>query len=160
MSVLYFRHTHFLFIGKIMDMKKRIILLSFLSAGLLVSCSKDEPAGNTGNTSAVERFEDLQVNDDFNWSTNSSYELELQGLKTLPFAKKGLIEVRNLDNELIARRNTEISQDLKFEFEAAAGIDAFVVSFGSISKQVMVSNNKAVFDYLPVDDTSDIDESN
>lgn len=139
-------------------MKKSFLFLSGLALILLSACSKDDEPSQSTPSSGPQSFEEINTTADFNWSTQIEYILQIQGLKTLPFAKKELLEVRDSKGKLLARRLTEISQDVNFQFNAAAGAETFTITYGSIEKTVSVNNNTAVFDYIPVDDRSDLDQ--
>ncbi len=141
-------------------MKKTVFAISLLSMVFLSSCREDQADDNTQSPSFAASFEDIKTTPDFDWSTEEQYRLQLKGLKTLPFAKKGMIEVKTVSGDLLMRRLVEISQDRNIRFDAPAGLESLKVSFGTIEKVVPVSNNRLSFDYIPFDDQSDIEQDN
>lgn len=135
-------------------MKRMLLLL--LTLFTATACSDSTNSDDDQVFGPVDNFEEIQTQNGFKWSTEEEYELELIGLKTLPFSKQAVLEVSSLDGEVIHRSVVEASQNKTLKFKAVGGLDSLAVSFGSIFKEVDLHANRALFDFLPADDTTDL----
>lgn len=134
----------------------RRMILSLFTLLVLAACSDSGSSDDDQTFGPVDNFDEIQTQEGFKWSTEVEYELELEGLKTLPFAKQGVLEVSSLDGEVLHRSVVEASQNRSLKFKAVAGLDSLTVNFGTIFKEVNVHSNRALFDFLPADDTTDL----
>jgi hypothetical protein len=122
------------------------------------SCQKDDDnVGTSPVGSSVERFDQIQASPDFKWSTETNYTLNITGLKNLPFERTGIIDVADEAGTVVFRQLIKMTEDQQLQFNAAANIDEFTISFGQISKTIIPSGNSLAFDFIPVDDRSDLD---
>lgn len=131
-------------------------LLPILALLIASACSDSNSGDDDQAFGPVENFEEIQTQRGFKWSTEQEYELDLEGLKSLPFSKQGVLEISSLEGEVLHRAVVEASQTRTLKFKAVAGLDSIAVSFGTIFKEVNLHSNRALFDFLPADDTTDL----
>lgn len=140
-------------------MKKVFIIASALVLSLS-ACQKEADNNLSLSPSEAKSFEELQVSDNFNWSTETAYSLELIGLNNMPFGIKKQLKVETLNGEVLYTTLAEISQDRSIAFKAPAGLNSVIVRYGSITKECALKNGAFHFDFIPADDTSDLDPDN
>jgi hypothetical protein len=137
-------------------MKKTFIPIFCLGL-VLASCQKESDNLMAEPINQANSFEELKVDDSFTWSTEANYTLELKGLDNMPFGVKKQLSIETLDGKRVHTTLAEISQDRSLSFVAPAGMEIVKISFGSIVKESALQNGVFHFDFIPVDDTSDLD---
>lgn len=138
-------------------MKKLILGGLAIFAMSLTACQKENDTQEVPLPGNVNSFEQLQVNNDFNWSTEAEYTLALKGNGNVPFAVKRKLIVKDLNDQTLAITLADMSQTRNFDFQAIAGLQTVKIQFGSIEKEATLNNGVFEFDFIPVDDMSDLD---
>ena len=130
--------------------------LFYVAVGLLLmSCNKNEPQSNPVNN-AITDFDQLNVRDDFNWSTSHTVDLNLQ---KVPGAQPNLnmLVVRDAEGNVLFRSRVSMAVDGTVQFSAPKALTEVEVEYGITKKAVAINGKQANFDFLPVLDNSDLD---
>jgi len=136
---------------------KKSVFAGFALIVALGSCQKETEGIDQTSMNQAQSFEELQVSHNFNWSTETNYQLELKGLDKMPFAVKKQLSIESLNGEILHTALAEISEDRIINFKSQAGLNTVLIKYGSITKESSLNQGAFHFDFIPVDDTSDLD---
>lgn len=125
---------------------------------LFTACSEEEAQqDNNVPQGQVESFEEMVVPEDFAWSTQSDFTVNIEGLSSLPFEVQRVLYIKDADGKVVAKRLVKMSSNSSFTFSAAAINETFVFEYGSLTTEVAAQGNTLNFSFVPADDTSDLE---
>ena len=131
--------------------KNHLILISLiLSAAAYTGCKK-----NTDNPtpSKPSNLTELKASSTFTWSTGTPVTVSIQGLPTV-IPVKSTLSISLKDGSVLYSDLHEMTQDLTLSLVIPSTENGLVLKYGSISYQVPVVNNNALFSFIPVVDNN------
>jgi hypothetical protein len=125
-------------------MKKYAILLTGLSLLALASCQKDPIIKPEKPTS----IEELKISASFDWKTTQKVRVQVQGLQ-VPVEVKRTIVISDGQKVQFYKGLQDINANVTYDLVIPAYLKELTISFGTISKTLMIQNGNVVFNYIP-----------
>lgn len=134
-------------------MKK--VLYIGLIASAIVACKPEEKTPSPINNE-LSNFQDLKVDNSFNYSSVKTITLNLEKV-TGADSKAGMLTVKDLSGNVLTKKMVRRDQASSLEFVTPTKTTAVKVQFGLADKEVAITATQASFDFIPVIDNSDLD---
>ncbi len=114
---------------------------------LFTACSEEEAQqDNNVPQGQVESFEEMVVPEDFSWSTQTEFTVNLEGVTNLPFEVQRILSIADAKGNIVDKRLVKMGNNSTFTF-----------TYGSIEAEVDAQGNTLNFSFVPADDISDLE---
>lgn len=114
---------------------------------VLASCQKKDARNIIETGETTESFKEVTAPENFNWDTRKKITLEISPLETSSTEKYAL-QVFTETGELLFQHGMTMQEGLQQEMLVPADARELVVQYGSIRKQLEISNGGIRFDFL------------
>jgi hypothetical protein len=94
---------------------------------------------------------DLKASDSFKWATSQTVEVFITGLPTV-IPVKSTLAVYSQDGDVVYKINHSMSQDISFKVVVPAKNTNLRMTFGAFDMTSPISDKRAAFSFIPVDD--------
>ncbi|MBI1315425.1 hypothetical protein GC167_01000 [bacterium] len=128
-------------------MKTSIYVVAF-AAVVLGACSKEVNDGVNPTTPA--RFEDLQVDANFDWKTTQDVTINIEGIPT-PVPVQSTLVIMDVQGRAIHKALHTMSETESLSMTLPAHIKSLVVKYGSNQKEFAIENGTVQVSFLPED---------
>jgi hypothetical protein len=133
------------------NIKTIIFALALISTGL-VSCKKDyisevEASKKSIDATKVVNFKDIKVSSSFDWKSTKEVTINLQPLST-PVKINNTLIVKTEKGDVLFSKLQTMSEAFTGKILVPANLTNLVVSFGTISKTEIITNNQVNFNYM------------
>lgn len=131
-------------------LNKTTLLFAALST-VFASCSKKAlnpfDSSANSNNSAVTSFKDLKVSPSFGWATTNEITLHITPLTQASNINNTLL-IKTENGEVLLSKNQNMAEAFTGKILVPSTETKLVVSYGSITKTVTITNNQITFDYI------------
>lgn len=114
---------------------------------LMAGCRKNVPTTDTG-TSNIDALSRLSAPEDFDWKTSRTVSLRVTGIDLLAGTKNTLRVSDTLGTTVFHAVRLDMGDNYQTELLLPADLNAFRISFGTISKTVAVTAQQLEFNYI------------
>ena len=126
----------------------KIHLLVCIPILLAASCAKDVKSGSdTTQTTKGTGIYSINVPNSFNWNISHQIDFNVIGLTSVSRVSRTLT-VKTDDGKLLLSNTLKITDNFSAKIIVPLETTLLVVEYGTILKNIPISNNKATFDYL------------
>jgi hypothetical protein len=128
----------------------KVLIASSLFLLGMSSCSKDDDSIlNNPVAHEVEGFEDLQIDDNFDWSAARKVTLTIEGLPTVMPVKR-IFSVMDAEGTTYHKQLWIMSENGTMEFYIPAYVDRIYFQYGEVGGTAVVGQNgQARFSFIP-----------
>ncbi|MBK0384013.1 hypothetical protein I5M32_13675 [Pedobacter sp. SD-b] len=124
---------------------KRNFLLVSLAIISLFGCKKNDSAIKDQDPTSLNK---IKVSSSFDWTTYQKVKFNVKGIPLLA-AEKNILSVTSLDDkEVFLTGYYSMGENISEEFKIPKIVDQVKVTFGSISKTVLVVDQNIDFSYI------------
>jgi hypothetical protein len=128
-------------------MKTSIYALA-IAAVVLGACSKEVNEGVNPTTPA--RFDDLQVDPNFDWKTTQDVTINIEGIPT-PVPVKSTLVIMDQQGRAIHKELHTMSESESISMTLPSHLKSLVVKYGSNEKEFAIQNGVVSVSFLPAD---------
>lgn len=133
-----------------MKHSKSILSFLFFGAISLTACKKEsllQPETVNETFSEVSNFKDLKVQSNFDWKLTNEITLNVIAFPA-PVKIENTLTVKTESGDVVFKKLQQMNQPFTGKFLLPSKETKLIISFGSISKTVDITNNRVEFDYL------------
>lgn len=125
---------------------KNLIVILFLTGFLVSSCQKQPVSPYTPET-PVTGMNNLVASQSFDWKIIKQVTIDISGFSSqVPITNT--LKVSDESGNVYLSTKTFMSEDVSYEISIPSYLTTLIVSFGTVSKTLDISNGRVLFDYV------------